>query len=452
MKKTSHPVPRFLVIGLFGLALAPAPAHAADIFTTCCNQLVQLLQQIDTDLNNFHADNHQGQLDQLNSARENADYLGRVYSDVTKQQSKVDAKADYPDPTGHACAVATLSQSDSARDVASHVAIFKLDAALGTLFTNRDSGNSNYQARILKAACNMAAVGPDRHGDKMCNVPVDANLKDRDILLARAITGDPCIPLDPDKVAVELQRIATTDSYTPSDPVLREATLAMLLIHRYLRTDQPAYPFNNDANTQNGMLRVTQMTDSVARRQSSNQALLNALDYHACYSKAFLPDCTKGDAQARQYLALVATPSNFLPDSNYCLSQWQMDLAKNIEDRETLKDYHPGGKGLADIANNTLLSNIHEREKHRDDIDNAAALAITEKNADYTASQTGRAPAIADAAHPDMVDAMKRLTRALERIAPAMETPRSVSAPAPAAPPARQDVLLPLPSSYSISQ
>lgn len=379
--------PLSLVALVFAVAM-PVPARA-----DCCSMIIQRLETIRDAINNASSVNNSGHKTLADQARREATYGAQTNSELLKQQAKVDALRDYPTPSDYACATVTLSQSDQSRRVKGDVALSRLEGVLAGLYTDPNSGNQIYQRRIFNAACKLGAVGNGdsyRHG-KSCDTAADPKLKDRDLSLARAVLNDFCIPLDPDRVANEFSNAIRSDSYSSADANSKEAMLAMLLIHRYFRVDQESYPKNDAFTTSMGMYKSTMMSDSLARRYASNDALLKALDYHACYSRSFLPDCQKGDREARQYLNDAGLTADIdLPPSGYCLSQLQIDIAKNLKDAIEQSKYQQGSGALQSIAVSSLENSIIMRTAKREAIDAAASHAIGSKNQDFIAPQSSR--------------------------------------------------------------
>jgi hypothetical protein len=411
-----------LAAALFAAGLLPAPAHA-----DCCAALLKQLSDIRKAVDNLDAANNGGQKLQAEQARREADYQAKTLSELLKQQSKTDAFLDYPTPPDYQCATATLAQADQIREVKGAHAMSTVEGSLAGLYSDNDSGNIVYQRRIFNAACKAGAIGNgdnDRHG-KSCDTPADPKLRDRDISLERAILSDPCIPLDPPRLAQEFRRATTLDNYTVSDPNMRESLLAMIVIHRYFRTDQGRFPKNASYENSLGISRAGIMSDSLARRYSSNGALLAALDYHACYAKSYMNGCDKGESEALQYFQLRGiTASIDLPPGGYCLSKYQLDIAKNIKDEESQKIFTTGTDALTVIAHSNLEQNILKRKASAAAIDANAALAVNSKNEDIVSLQTPRGPV---AENRDLIDAMRKLTRALE--SKGMQAPQPVSVP-----------------------
>ncbi|HVY13202.1 MAG TPA: hypothetical protein VHB73_06530, partial [Alphaproteobacteria bacterium] len=328
-----------------------------------------------------------------------------------------------------------------------------------------DSGTVITDKQLDTLFCQLGAIGKMRNG---CQVEADPRVEGCDISFARCNGShgrNIAIPFDPDSFVNDLKK--ALDELKKKDPSINVADgnkqiIAVLASLRKSLGRQCTWPGGRQMDTIKSVSEAARMGDVLESRYAPNEAVLHAIEVHLAYSNRFLPKCDDNDVGLMSYLKKAypnAAPGNayypYLPPSGYCLSGWQVDLAKISRDRLALQEPPPPGTPAEQENWRTNLEHsIKARETAHRELMQLASDAAGGRTSASVCVETSRPISTSSLDGQDVQDLMgsiRSLTRAIQDLqqkrphvlevrAPASSPePEYRPASAAALPPLRQD-------------
>jgi hypothetical protein len=315
------------------------------------------------------------------------------------------------------CQFAANNKNAPALDVAVKVSVEDAveNVVLAQSYIHPNSGDARGIQMITDCLCQLGATGENKAG---CKTPGDtANaLVGGDWSIGVAVLGHFCIPMDTRRVLNEIQSCMNNRTYTQSDTNLKKAMVAILSIrvNRQLTLGRALH--GRETENIPGVTAIGLMDENVSLVSASNRPILKALGYNSCPAKTQLQGCDQDELGLRDILKR-AYPTLALPDANYCLSKNLRRLAENQKDVEDMMTMPFGGTA---IQQHQLAVDLQARIDARDAkfemlMDAAASAAGERPSRDDIIAPRGDRAIGAENDMKELLQSIRKLTRALEQ-------------------------------------